>query len=232
MSFDRQQMQTVAQALRPQLQEHLREPQTAGHLQSLQQSAQKLVVHAKRANDPATARVAEALVALLNDLRDRAGTRTASTARTLAQAVDLLVRRAATSTPVAKDPFAGVRGLAVDDDEVTLRTTRAALEKAGFAVTAVTSGADALGQAQKNQFQFVLTDIMMPGMSGLELCSALRKLPAYKKTPVIFVTSAADFENRAQAVLSGGNDLIAKPFVFSELVLKALILMVKAAQTT
>jgi DNA-binding response OmpR family regulator len=71
-------------------------------------------------------------------------------------------------------------------------------------------------------------DIQMPGLTGLELCAKLRALPNYKKTPILFVTSASDFEHRAKICRSGGNDVIAKPFLATELALKALTLIVKS----
>ena len=63
----------------------------------------------------------------------------------------------------------------------------------------------------------------MPNMTGFELCSKLRMLPAYAKTPVVFVTGLNDLENRANSTMSGGNDFIAKPFLFIELTVKALV---------
>jgi two-component system copper resistance phosphate regulon response regulator CusR len=51
----------------------------------------------------------------------------------------------------------------------------------------------------------------------------MRALPQHKKTPVIFVTSLSDFDNRASSMMSGGNDFIGKPFLFIELTVKALI---------
>ena len=66
-------------------------------------------------------------------------------------------------------------------------------------------------------------DVDMPGMSGFELCTKLRDLPGYKQTPVVFVTSLTDFESRTNSTMSGGNDFIAKPFLFMELAVKALI---------
>jgi DNA-binding response OmpR family regulator len=67
----------------------------------------------------------------------------------------------------------------------------------------------------------------MPGMSGFELCTRLRTYPTNKRTPVIFVTGLTDFESRARSTLSGGNDLIAKPFLFMELAVKALTHILK-----
>jgi DNA-binding response OmpR family regulator len=62
----------------------------------------------------------------------------------------------------------------------------------------------------------------MPGQSGLDLCGKIRKRITNRATPVVFVTAHSDFESRAQSVLSGGNDFIAKPFLSSELAVKAL----------
>jgi DNA-binding response OmpR family regulator len=67
----------------------------------------------------------------------------------------------------------------------------------------------------------------MPGMTGFELCTKLRALPAHKKTPVIFVTALTDFESRTSSMMSGGNDFIAKPFLFLELAVKALVYVLR-----
>jgi DNA-binding response OmpR family regulator len=71
----------------------------------------------------------------------------------------------------------------------------------------------------------------MPGLNGFELCAELRKLPTNKSTPVIFVTSLTKFEIRAQSSLSGGNDLIAKPFLMMELAVKALTYLLKPSRS-
>ena len=59
-------------------------------------------------------------------------------------------------------------------------------------------------------------------MNGFELCVRLRKIPEYKKTPIVFITGAVTVQNRVQSSLSGGNDFIAKPFNLLELGVKAL----------
>ena len=70
-------------------------------------------------------------------------------------------------------------------------------------------------------------NVDMPGMNGFELCTKLRTLPAHKKTPVVFVTSLKHFESRASSTMSGGNDFIAKPFLFIELAVKALVYVLR-----
>jgi DNA-binding response OmpR family regulator len=74
----------------------------------------------------------------------------------------------------------------------------------------------------ENDFDLIFLDVDMPGMTGFELCTKLRQMPHHKKTPVIFVTSLSDFDSRTQSTMAGGNDFIAKPFLFIELTVKAL----------
>jgi DNA-binding response OmpR family regulator len=76
-------------------------------------------------------------------------------------------------------------------------------------------------------FDLIFLDVDMPVMNGFELCTKLRSLHLHKKTPVVFVTSLTDFESRANSTISGGNDLIAKPFVFMELAVKALVYVMR-----
>jgi DNA-binding response OmpR family regulator len=84
----------------------------------------------------------------------------------------------------------------------------------------------------KEHFDLVFLDVDMPGMNGFELCTKVRALPAYKKTPVVFVTSLNDFESRANSTMSGGNDFIAKPFLFMELAVKALLYVFRSKLDT
>jgi len=75
----------------------------------------------------------------------------------------------------------------------------------------------------QKKFDLIFLDVDMPNMSGFELCTKIRTLPQYAKTPVVFVTGLNDLENRANSTMSGGNDFIAKPFLFIELTVKALV---------
>ena len=79
----------------------------------------------------------------------------------------------------------------------------------------------------EKKFDLVFIDVGLPDMNGFELCTRLRKLPDYKKTPVVFITGAVTVQNRVQSSLSGGNDFIAKPFNLLELGVKALIWIFK-----
>jgi putative two-component system response regulator len=97
------------------------------------------------------------------------------------------------------------------------------LEKARLAAVSFDNPQAAYGTLASDSFDLVFLDVDMPGMTGFELCTRLRALPKYKRTPVVFVTALTDFESRAQSTISGGNDLIAKPFLFVELAVKALL---------
>ena len=96
------------------------------------------------------------------------------------------------------------------------------MEKVQIKPTVEESPARALEQLQHTKFDLVITDVNMPGMSGFELCKQLRATPANRTTPVIFVTVQDDFERRTHSALSGGNELIGKPYLLMELAVKAL----------
>ena len=102
-----------------------------------------------------------------------------------------------------------MRILLADKDPDVLDVTTYALRRYGFEVTAVRDGLQALRCWKDTAPDLVLAELDLPGMNGFELCAKLRTLPAHKKTPVIFVTSLNDFENRANSTMSGGNDFIA-----------------------
>ena len=86
-----------------------------------------------------------------------------------------------------------------------------------------TDGFSGLKAIQELKPDLVFLDVDMPGMTGYELCNKLRSLPMHKKTPVVFCTRLDDFNSRTKSTMAGGNDFIAKPFLFIELTVKALI---------
>jgi CheY-like chemotaxis protein len=175
---------------------------------------------------PTIARVLAAFEQLLRQLVDRPDCLNQSVQRTMAQTVDLLC--GLFDGDGREVDLVTARALAVDDQQIALRSVMNALEKANLKSQALSDPGAAFSVAQEWQFDLIVLDIEMPGMTGVELCAKLRALPNYKKTPILFVTSAADFEHRAEVCRSGGNDLIAKPFLATELSLKALVLIVKS----
>lgn len=167
-------------------------------------------------------RMASALEALLKELVDRPDLLTASSQRTVAQAIDfldeLLRKHGGGEGEVAVE---GV--LVVDDEPLSRRAVVFALEKVGLKCIDLDDPQAALALLMGTEFDLIFLDIDMPVMNGFELCKQIRALPHYKDTAVVFVSSLSDFQSRAKSTLSGGNDLIAKPFHFLELGVKALI---------
>lgn len=170
------------------------------------------------------AQMADALEALLKELYEKPKNLTASTLRTVASGIDFLA--ILFKNPGAQD-VCEANILVVDDEAISRRAITYALEKAKLKSVNVEDPLAAFKLLSETKFDLIFLDVDMPGMNGFELCSKLRTLPAHKKTPVVFVTSLNDFESRASSTMSGGNDFIAKPFLFIELAVKALVYVLR-----
>ncbi|HUA39633.1 MAG TPA: response regulator [Candidatus Sulfopaludibacter sp.] len=169
-----------------------------------------------------------AVEALLKELHEKPRSINTSTLRTVAAAVDFLgflFERG--KQPDNPDPPA-INILVVDDEPISQRAVVYALEKAQLPSTSTADPNAALNLLAEKKFDLVFLDVDMPGMTGFELCTKLRAMPQYKKTPVVFVTALSDFDSRTSSMMAGGNDFIAKPFLFIELTVKALIHVLRA----
>ena len=200
----------------------------AGYVQVLYHRMHALAGNANLAGLAIISQLAEALEALLKELHERPAIINASTLRTVATAVDfmgILFDHAA--TPAGRQAPALSQILVVDDEALSRRAITHALERAKLKSTSVEDPNIALNLLVEGDFDLIFLDVDMPGMNGFELCTKIRALPRYKTTPVIFVTSLNDFENRTSSMMSGGNDFIAKPFHFLELAVKALVYVLR-----
>jgi DNA-binding response OmpR family regulator len=169
------------------------------------------------------AQMAAALEALLKELYEKPKSINASSLRTVAAAVDFLGFLFTNGTAPEKQELPAANILVVDDEAISRRAIIYALEKAQLPSTGVDDPNQALNLLAESNFDLVFLDVDMPAMNGFELCSRLRKMPQHKKTPVLFVTALSDFESRTSSTMAGGNDFIAKPFLFIELTVKALM---------
>jgi CheY-like chemotaxis protein len=163
-----------------------------------------------------------ALEALLLELHEKPEHINASSRQTIAITLDFLAGLLAQAD---KDTVASgfyARALVVDDEPISARAASSALHRAGFNVVTLHESVVALAKLRKENFDLILLDIVMPGLDGLEVCQRVRELPRYHQTPIIFVTGHADFLDRADTLRTGGNDVIAKPFLPIELALKAV----------
>jgi signal transduction histidine kinase len=107
--------------------------------------------------------------------------------------------------------------MVVDDDPSNLHIFEAMLADAGFAVRLFPSGRLALQAAGANPPEIVILDIRMPEMDGYDVCRRLKKLPALRDTPVIFVSALHDTDDIVQGFTAGGSDYIVKPIRSEEL---------------
>jgi two-component system chemotaxis response regulator CheY len=216
----------VVTSIRLAMQAIAKNPADVTKLQDLYTQVHSLAGNANVTRLLTIARVVGAFDVLLKQIVDKPDSITQSVRRTMAQSVDLLCTLF--QGDCDEVDLSSVRALAVDDQQIALRSVMNALEKANLKSQALSDPSAALSVAQERQFDLIVLDLEMPGMTGAELCTKLRTLANYKKTPILFVTSATAFESRAEICRSGGNDVIAKPFLATELGLKALTLIVKS----
>ena len=118
-----------------------------------------------------------------------------------------------------------IKILVVEDERAISDLIRMNLEDAGYACTCVYDGMVAADQIEKQTFDLVLLDIMLPDEDGLEIVRKLRAIPDTKKVPVIMVTAKTTEIDKVKGLDIGADDYITKPFGVMELIsrVKALL---------
>jgi two-component system cell cycle response regulator len=106
-----------------------------------------------------------------------------------------------------------------DDDRVTREYLTGLLEGHGFRVTTARSGAQALESCAGGEVTLVLLDVMMPGMTGLEVCRILKAGAEQRRQhlPIVLLTAKSDGESRVEGLRLGADDYVCKPFDEREL---------------
>ena len=112
--------------------------------------------------------------------------------------------------------------LIAEDDKRSADYLKKGLTESGHSVECVHDGRDALTFSLYNPCDLLILDRMMPGMDGLSVLKALRS--AGRKMPVIFLTAMGDVDDRVEGLMAGGDDYLAKPFHFSELLARVTAL--------
>ena len=115
-----------------------------------------------------------------------------------------------------------MRILIAEDEVATARALKLLLEKAKYSVDIVHSGTDAWDYIRAGHYDVIVLDIMMPGMSGIEVLTKLRAERI--ATPVLLLTAKAEIEDRIAGLDAGADDYLPKPFATGELIarIKAL----------
>jgi DNA-binding response OmpR family regulator len=105
------------------------------------------------------------------------------------------------------------------------------IQKTGWTAHVTPSGDDALAYAREHSVDLVILDVMLPGMSGLEVCRALRADRTTAAIPIIMVTARAEETDRIVGLEIGADDYISKPFSPNELIARIRALMRRAKRT-
>lgn len=105
-------------------------------------------------------------------------------------------------------------GLAEDDLKIA-GLIKTGLEEQGYAVTIVANGTQALQIFRETDFDLLILDIMIPGLTGIEICKALR--PSHKEVPILMLTALGTIDDKVIGLNAGADDYLVKPFHFREL---------------
>ena len=117
--------------------------------------------------------------------------------------------------------------LAVDDEEAIRTVLKTILEGEGYLCDTAASANEAVGRLRENQYDVILTDIMMPGMSGIELLDLIRKRD--DEIAVIMLTALNDIDVSIRALKSGAYDYITKPFRLDDVTISIEMALQKRA---
>ncbi len=104
------------------------------------------------------------------------------------------------------------RILTVDDSNSLRRMVAFTLKQAGHDVVQAIDGRDGLVKAQEQTIDLALVDVNMPAMGGIEMVTAMRKLPAYANTPILMLTTESSDDKKQEGRRAGATGWIVKPF--------------------
>ena len=108
--------------------------------------------------------------------------------------------------------FSRMRILAVDDEPRVLMMLRRRLETAGYLVSTAQEGVDALRKAHEEKPDLIVLDLLMPGMSGYEVCARLKSDAQCRDIPVLVLTARSQEQDEAEGKQAGADAYMTKPY--------------------
>lgn len=116
--------------------------------------------------------------------------------------------------------------LLIEDEPKTLQSLKQGLEENGYEVDVAYDGNIGLQLARRNTYQLIISDIIIPGINGLELCRELRTFDVI--TPVLMLTALGTTDDKVTGFDAGADDYLVKPFEFKELMARVRALTKRA----
>lgn len=115
--------------------------------------------------------------------------------------------------------------LVVDDSASVRQVVGMALKGAGYGVVEAKDGQDALTKLNGDKIHLIISDVNMPNMDGISLVQEVKKLPSYKFTPIIMLTTEGSDDKKRQGQMAGAKAWVVKPFK-PEQMLKAVSMLI------
>jgi pilus assembly protein CpaE len=118
--------------------------------------------------------------------------------------------------------------LTIDDEPLMRKLIIAALKPLGYDIIAAADGLEGIALAQSAVPDLIITDVMMPGIKGYEVCRRLRRDPRFAHTPILVLTSQSELDEKLQGFEAGADDYMLKPFQSAELAARVSVLLRRA----
>jgi two-component system copper resistance phosphate regulon response regulator CusR len=122
-----------------------------------------------------------------------------------------------------------VKILLIEDEPKTVQSLKQGLEENNYAVEVTYDGLMGYQLATRNAYQLIISDIIIPGLNGLELCRKLRKEGV--QTPILMLTALSTTDDKIEGFDAGADDYLAKPFDFKEFLARVKALIKRSNQT-
>ena len=123
-----------------------------------------------------------------------------------------------------------MRTLIIEDEHKIAAALKKGLEQENYAVDLAYDGEDGFDLASTEDYSVILLDLMIPKMSGLEVCRKLREAGVH--TPILMLTAKGELDDKVTGLNSGADDYLTKPFAFAELLARVKALTRRPKHTT